>query len=833
MIKYYILLFVRNMRRQKLFSAINLLGLTAGIVSTLLIYLYVQHQFSYDRFHANADHIFRINQTFIWGENDEHQFSSTGPGVAYALQAEIPEVKEVTRVHAPGNFLVSYTNAKHESRSFDEKGIFAVDSNFLKVFTFPLLKGNVESSLRYPNSVVLTESTAKRYFGEEDAVGKILEVDNIITDTNYGGTTVAPRQAYEVTGVVQDPPENSYIQFDILVSMSSFPRVKKQSWSWIWTTFETYVLLDEHASIEAVSSKLPALPRKYAEATLQNVMNQSFDDYTKNGKKWELFVQPLTSIHLYSSNVYNRLNDVGSITTLYILMGVEAFIILLSCINFMNLSTAQYTRRIKESSLRKVLGSDRSQLAMHFFSEALMFCVLAAAIGLGITQLVLPYFNVMTGNDLHLRLFSSPEVIVALAVLIILMSVLSGSYPAIFLSKFSPVEAMKGKLRTGKQGRTLRNGLVTFQFVISMVLIVSTVVVFQQLHYLASKDIGFNRENLVIVNRAEWINDKKTFLHAMENIPGVEEASWTTAAPPRIYDGDQFMAEERSDKAISLNYVKADDHYLSTLDLKLVVGRNFSDATQADKERVILNEAAVKEFGWKVDESVLGKKVSYPGQGKSFEVVGVVKDFNYWALQAPIQALGIFHVEGSIFSNDHQYIALRIKPGDADTWNAFMSALQKNWKQYTGDAPFQYEFVDQAFAETFKAEAQFGKALIVFASLAIMIACFGLLGMIIYTLEQRTKEIGIRKVVGASVWSIWIMIVKDYTYLILAAVALSTPFCIWFLNNWLEDFNYRIVLTPWSFVIAGGSLLLAAISITSYHVLKAARMNPVSVLKDE
>jgi putative ABC transport system permease protein len=832
MLKYYLLLFFRNIKRQKLFSFINLLGLTAGIVSTLIIYLYVTDQFSHDRFHKHAEHIFRINQTFIWGENDDHQFSSTGPGVAFALQAEIPEVKEVTRVHPPGKFLVSYTNPKHEALAFDEGGILAVDSNFLKVFTFPLLKGDTESSLRHPNSVVITETTASKYFGDEEPVGKLLEVDDINTD-HYNGASGEAKQVYQVTGVVQDPPANSYFQFDMLISMSSLPKVKQRSWSWIWTTFETFVLLDERATVEAVRAKLPVLPRKYAETTLQNVMNQSFDDYIKSGKKWELFVQPLTDIHLYSSNIYNRVGTVGSITTLYVLMGVEVFIVLLSCINFMNLSTAQYTRRIKESSLRKILGSARSQLAFHFFAEAFMFCFIAAAIGFGVTQLALPYFNVLTNNDLHLNILREPVVLLVLGGLIVAMSLLSGSYPAIFLSKFAPVEAMKGKLRTGKQGKALRNTLVTFQFVISMVLVVCTLVVFQQLRYLSQKDIGFNRENLVVINRAEWINDKKTFLHTLENIPGVEAASWATSVPPRIYDGDQFNGEGSVDKQVSLNYVKADQHYLPTLNLELKVGRNFSESIPADKERVILNETAVKEFGWTVDESVIGKKVQYPGQEKEFEVIGVVKDFNYWTLQAPIEALGIFHVEGSIATNGHQSMALRITPGDLAAWNTCITSLQKSWEQHAGDAPFQYEFVDQAFAESYRAEEQFGKALVVFAVLAIMIACFGLLGMIIYTLEQRTKEIGIRKVVGASAFSIWIMIVKDYTMLILLAVVLSTPFCIWFLNNWLEDFNYRISISPWAFAIAGGSMLLAAITITGYHVIKAARMNPVTVLKDE
>jgi putative ABC transport system permease protein len=833
MIKYYFLLFFRNILRQKLFSGINLLGLTAGIVSTLLIYLYVQHEMSYDRFHENADRICRINQTFIWGENNDHQFSSTGPGVAYALLAEIPEIKEATRIHPPGNALISYTDVKNEVHAFDEGGVLAVDSNFFKVFTFPLTKGDRESALRNPNSVVMTESAAKKYFGTEEPIGKLLQVSNVVTDENFSNTTLNPPTAFQVTAVVKDPPNNSYIDFDMLIPMNSLPKVKRSSWSWIWTAFETFVLLDEHASVEAVRQKLPGLPKKYAEATLQRIMNQSFDEYTKGGKKWELFIQPLTDIRLYSSDIYNRINDVGNITTLYVLMGVEVFIILLSCINFMNLSTAQYTRRIKESSLRKILGSNRYQLAFHFFSEAFMFCLLAMVIGLGITQLVLPYFNILTNNDLKLNLFSKPQILWVLGGLTLLMSLLSGSYPAIFLSTFPPVEAIKGKIRGGKHGKTLRNGLVTLQFSVSMILIACTAVVFQQLTYLSGKDIGFDRENLLVVNRLEWVNDKETFLHAIENIPGVEKASWCTSVPPRLYDGDQFRVEDNRDKTTPLNYVKADEHYVPTLGLEMKVGRNFSKDVPADLERVILNETAVKELGWTLDESVIGKKVEYPGMQKTFEVVGVVRDFNFWSLQAPIEPMAIFHVRGSIFSSGQEFTALRITAGNLETWNTLIASLQKQWKEYAGDKPFQYEFVDQAFAETFKAEAQFGKALTIFAVLAIMIASFGLLGMIIYTLEQRTKEIGIRKVVGASVWNIWVLVVKDYTILIVSAIVLSTPICFWFLNQWLQGFEYRVRISPWVFVLSGACMLITSLLITGYHVVKAALKNPVAVLKDE
>jgi putative ABC transport system permease protein len=824
MLKNYFVLFLRNLRRQRLFSAINLLGLTGGIISTMLIYVYVQHEFSYDRFHTKADRIYRINQTFIWGDHDEKQFASLGPGVAYALHEEIPEIEEVTRIHQPGNFLITNAENRNDIKSFDESNILAVDSNFFRVFTFPLVNGNIETALQKPYSAILTESTARKYFGSGEALGKLLQV---------GEDSI--KQTYEITAIVKDVPKNSsYIEFDILFSMNSIPRVMVSNNQWLWTTFETFVLLDEHSSEAVLEAKVPGLPRRYAEGTLQRAMNQSFDDYIKSGKNWELFVQPFTSIHLYSTHVYNRLNSVGNITMVYILIGAEVLIVLLSCINFMNLSTAQYTRRIKESGLRKIMGSDKAQLALHFFSEAFMFCSVAAILGLGLVQVILPYFNILIGSQLSLDLLHHPDIVLILFGLIVLMSLLSGSYPSIFLSKFSPVEAMKGKFRTGKQGKVLRNGLVVFQFVMSMGLIVCTTVVFQELKFLSQKDIGFNRENLMVVSRVEWINDKETFINALTNIQHIEKASWCTAVPPRIYDGDSFSAEGSGGKTNPINFIKVDDQYATTLSLDFKIGRNFSKTVPSDRQGVILNETALKMLEWPADESILGKKIIYPGkENQYYEVIGVVRDFNYWSLNSPIQPMALFHIEGTMYSGGGEFAVLRVEAENAAAMKEVITSVKKDWQQFAGNRPFLYDFVDDTLDRNFQSEEKFGYALTVFASLALLIASFGLLGMIIFTLEQRTKEIGVRKVVGASVANIWILVVKDYTQLIIIAILLSVPLCLWGLTGWLEQFQYRVTISAWTFVIAGASILLTSWLISSYHVLKAALTNPVDVLKDE
>jgi putative ABC transport system permease protein len=624
MIKHYLTHFVRNLQRQKLFTFINILGLTVGIASSLLIYLYARHEFSFDRFHHNADHIYRLNQTFIWGESSDNEFASTGPGVAYAVKEEIPEVKLLTSIHTPGDFLVSYTNQKNEVISFEQTEILAADSNFFKMFNFPLVKGDAAFALQQANTIVLTESTAKKYFGGEEPMGKLILMG--------AGEN---QKTYEVTGVAKDLPSNTYLQFDVLMSMNSFPEIKKRYWSWVWTQLETYVLLDENASLEKIKAKLATVPRKHAEATLQRTMNISFDDYIKSGKNWELFLQPITAIHLPAKVVYNRLINDGNLTIIYSLIGAAIFIILLSCVNFMNLSTAQFTKRIKDASVRKILGLGKVELGIGYFIEAFIFCTIALLIALALIQILLPGFNLLVGRELQINLLNDPQLIIALLSLALVMSLLSGSYPAIFLSAYHPVEAMKGKLKTGNEGKSFRNGLVVFQFSVSIALIICTAVVFQQLKFVGEKDLGFDRENLVVISHAERLSDGESAVNAAFNVPGVVNASLSTSVPPNLWGGDKFSAEGMGANTFPLNLTTADERYLSTLGVKLKYGRNFLVNTPGDVNRVILNEAAVKRIGWDLNESAIGKKIEYPGGEVRFEVIGVVEDYHYWSLGTP------------------------------------------------------------------------------------------------------------------------------------------------------------------------------------------------------
>ena len=756
------------------------------------------------------------------GRSKRPPIASTGPGVSYAVAQEIPEVEQIARIHTPGDFLISYTDTKGQVKSIDQDKVLAADSNFFQVFTFPLLKGNPKTALQNPQTLVVTESAAKRYFGDEEPLGKLVRL----------GEGDA-QQTYEVTGVAKDIPTNSYIQFDVMLSMNSFPKVRKLYWSWIWTQVEAFAVLKPGSSIETARARLKDIPHKHAGTTLERAMNMSFDDYIKSGKKWDLFLQPLTDIHLPSEVVYNRINDAGNIKVIYALIGAGIVMILLSCINFMNLSTAQYARRAKDTSLRKILGSARRQLSATFFVEAFLFCAISLLIAICITQAMLPLFNVAVGKQLEMNFFTDLKVWGGIGLLLLLMSTLCGSYPAVFLSAFNPVDAMKGKFHKGKEGRFFRNGMVVFQFVISISLIIFTGVVSQQLKFSAEKDLGFDKENLLTIERAEWTKGREAFASTISQVAGVADVSWCTSVPPNVLGGDKFKAEG-SEKSVGLNFAKGDEHYIPTLGVKLKYGRNFSTDMPGDSSRVILNQKAVEALGWKLDESVIGKRIFMPGWDEAkFEVIGVTDDYHFWSLLTPIEPMAIFHIKHPIKGDNTEFMLVRLTKQNSESLQAAIENINIKWKVFAGDNPFQYSFVDQDFAKAFKSTQQFGKSLSVISSLAILIASLGLLGMIIYTLEQRTKEIGIRKVSGASVFNIVTLISKDYAKLIALAFVISAPFAYWLIQQWLADYEYRIIPSPVIFILAGLGTFAMALVITSYHSIKAAMRNPVEVLRDE
>ncbi len=811
-------LFFRTVRRQKLFSFINILGLTVGFLCTTLIYLYVQNETSYDDFHEKGEQIYRVNQTFIWGEDDSNIFSSTGPGVAHAISLEVPEVEHIVRIHTPELMPLRFTQGADE-KFFHDEDVLAADSSFFSVFTYPLKFGDPKTALLHPNSVVLSSEAAKRYFGDVDPVGRLVDL---------GGGPI--RETFKVTGVIERMEQNSYIEFDLIISMTSIDRIARSNWSWMWTTFETFIALNEKADPKEVQAKLDLLPRKYAVQTLQ-IMGYTYDEYLESGKEWNLYLQPFKDIHLYSNNIYNRLNTVGNHKIVKALAGSAIFIIILSCINFINLSTSQFTSKAKNVALRKVLGSSKMALRKIYLTEAFIYCFVSAILSIGLLFYALPFFNSMIGLDLSFSPISDPGILVFLTGIITTVSLLAGLYPAVFFSAFKPISAMKGELKTGNKGARLRGGMMVMQYVLSLLLIICATVVYQQLKFVFNSDLGFKKDQLITINNVHWMNSSEEFANEVSKVNGVQTASTCDATPLLVYNGDQFMPDKPDAGSVALNYTLGDENYIPLLELELLVGRNFEKSFSDDVNGVVLNESAVRSIGWELDESILNKKLTkWSG---TYHVIGVVKDFNYWALSA-IEPFAIFHSRSNAQGGRPiSRVAVGLSVDSSDRMNLVMNEIEGKWKEFLPNRPFEYTILDQVFESSYEGENRFGNVLTLFTSLTLIIAGLGLLGMVIFNIEQKTKEIGIRKVLGASMLGIVSSFTKGYVRLLIFAFLIAVPSGYYLMQQWLLDFEYRISISPTIFLFAGASLLLISILISAYHSIKASMLNPAEVLKDE
>ncbi len=812
------LLFLRNLRRQRLFSIVNLLGLCVSLTSTMLIYIYVRHEYSFDNFHKDIDRMYRVNQTYIWGENSTAQFARTGPGVAFAVKEEIPEIEVMTSLHTPGNFVISYTTPSKQVVALEQQLIFAADTNFFKMFDFEFVYGHPGGALQTANTLVFRKEIAEAYFGKTDPVGQMVIVGE--------GTE---RKTFEVTGVV-DVPDNSSINFNVLFSMKNYP-IETFAWSWVWTQLETYVKLVPGADLEEVKVKLSKVPEKHVGLSLQRAFNTTWDEYIKSGKNWELFLQPMTELHMPSAVVYGNSMDSAQKTVLLSLIGVSVFIVLLSCVNFTNLSIAQFTRRVKDTSLRKILGMGKRELTITALFEAIAFCLASLFLAVAVTQALLPGFSLLTGRELRLDLLSDRNMIPGGIALALVMAMMSSIYPVVYLNSFNPVDGMKSKTQRGPSKSFFQNGIVVFQFSVSIILIICTAIVFQQLRFASTKDVGFDKENLALVHYVELTSAGESLADQMKSVPGVVDASWCASAPPQVWDGDSFTFEA-SDKTISLAFTRGDEHYIPTLGIQLKFGRNFLKENPADINGVLINETAAQRIGWALDESVIGKRVYY--DDKSFEVLGVMTDFNFWTSIGQVEPLAVFHMKNTaLYPSSKKFVVVRLAPGQPSAIESTLASIGAVWKKNVGDAPFAYTFVEETFAKAFLTQQRFGNVLTVMAGLAIMIASLGLLGMIIYALERRTKEIGIRKVNGASLSDILLLISRSYVKLIALAFVIGAPLAWFMMDKWLQDFSEQITPSSWIFVGAGLGVLLLAAIITGYHAVKASLMNPVSVLRDE
>lgn len=819
---------IRNFARNKAYSFINISGLAFGIASCLLNLIYVQHELSFDKFHENADRIYRVNQSNIWGDHSE-KFSSTGPAVAGALEAELPGIESAVRIHTPTDFIVTVEqDGESAKRSFEEKKALAVDSTFFDVFSFELVEGNEEIVLHQPNSVVLTQETARRYFDDVNPLGKQLTIKSGELE-----------KIFTVTGIAVNPPVNSHFDFSMLTSMSSFPRVKDWESSWIWTTFVTYVLLDRNTSPAQIRQQLPSIVEKHAAGAIQQIFGLSIEEYRQQEGEWNLYLQPVTDIWLDAAQAGNRLGVTSDITYIYVFSAVALLIIVLACINFMNLSTARSVKRGKEVGIRKTLGSGKTQLVAQFLGESIFFTLLAGVIAFFIVESALPFFNQLSGRELEIGYLYSPQYLLMVTAFLILIGVCAGIYPAFFLTSFSPVNALKGNIGSYLKKKSvsfgsLRNVLVVIQFSVSICLIISSLVIYNQLEFIQTKDLGFNKDRLLVLHNAELLDaGEEVFGQILENQPGIQQIAYSNATPPQIWYEDYYSVYGSTEPAIPINGVLADEEFLPTLDVEFVKGRNFSKDRPADVNGVVLNEAAVQRLNWTVEQPnenfPLGEFIVY--DESRFRVIGVIKDFNYRSLYSTVPPLAVFHKDSDAWFGPKAFFIARMD--ETASVNQTIQSIQAYWSEHFPEAPFEYSFVNDDLNNQYESVQKAGSIFSIFTFLAIFIACLGLLGLIAFVVEQRTKEIGIRKVMGASIFNIVYLLSSDFAKLVIISFLLASPAAWFLMHDWLKDFEYHISPGFYTFLVGGGIVLAIALLTICIQTVRAALANPVKSLRSE
>jgi putative ABC transport system permease protein len=825
MFRNYLKVALRNLARNRVSSIINISGLAIGLSCVLLIGMYVKDELSYDRSFKDAARIFRVN-THEKMDNDEFTAGQTPPPVGAALINNIPELESYTRIYRPGDEIIHFEK-NGQKNSITEKKLLSVDSNFVEFFGYLLIEGNPTTCLNGPNSIVLTEKAAKKYFGNTSAMGKTLVFDEYSTP-------------FTVTAVIKDIPSQSSLQFDVLQSNVGMHAVRRFNWSWVWLQMGTYVKLNNNIPtnrnyISQLEQKFPDIVRKQA-ATAFKRIGQPFDEFIKKGGKYELKLQLLTDVHLYSADIGTRFIIQSDIKYVYIFSAIALFIILLACVNFMNHSTAQSAKRAKEIGIRKVLGSERKQLIGQFIAEAFFYTVFASVLALIIVIVCVPAFNQLSSKSLSLSSFFDFYTLAGFLIVILSTALLAGSYPAFFLTSFNPVSVLKGSgsNKTSLGGFLTRNALVVFQFSVSTVLVICTIIVYKQLLYNQSKDLGFDKENVLIIQNADRLGkSEESFKQELLRLPGIANASISSSVPTQNLFTDSYVPENNTEnitadnKGISLSSFIVDENFIPALSLKMLKGRSFSKAF-SDSASVILNEAAVKQIGW---EDPMGKSIAYPGGNNvKFKVIGIVKDFNTESLHASITPFALFYTTSKTYQIGTSYVSVRIKAGD---YSKVINQIQNKWKEFMPNNPFEYSFLDAEFDALYKTDQTVGRVLTVFTFLSLAVASLGLLGLAMYTAERRTKEIGIRKVLGASITNIVGMLSTDFLKLVLFSFVIAFPVAWYAMNQWLQDFAYPTKINWWIFGLAAIITALIAVITVSFQSLKAAITNPVKSLRSE
>ncbi|HVV02739.1 MAG TPA: ABC transporter permease [Puia sp.] len=794
MIKNYFKVAIRNLLHNRVFSFINIMGLAVGMTACFLIFQYVRFESSYDDFHSRADRIYRV----VGDVKTPTETISTGLTVTPVgpnLKRDFPEVEDAVRLWRDG-ILVHRGDVK-----FQEKRTVFADSSFFNIFDFPLLAGDRRTALTEPMSIVLSRTAAKKYFGNADPLGQKVR----ITGAALNAT---------ITGIMKDLPTNSQIQADMLVSMSSWKPVygyPMQDSEWTNHNYFTYVLLQPHTDVKAFEKKLPGFMQRHHGAEADRL------------QMWEtLSLEPLRDVYLKST----REGFVqGNIHNVYIFSIVAAFILLIACINFINLTTARSATRAKEVGVRKVVGAARTQLAGQFIGESVIICWIAFVLTLILSAVTLPLFNQLAGKVISPGVFSRGADMLDLFLLSTLIGIVAGIYPSLVLSAFRPVSVLKGRFATSTQGLLLRKGLVVFQFTISIVLIVGTIVVNSQLQYMRNKDLGFSKDQEMVIF-TNYDKNKDVFKQSLSSIPGVLSTTYSSNVPGGGYVSSYSEVENRTGEMqkCSLDNYFVDFDFIRQYDLKIIAGRAFikgysTDSTQA----MVINESAVAMLGYASPEEALGRKFSQ--NGRKGTIIGVVKNFNYMSLHDNIRPFNL-RIEPYGFGN----ISIKVATANLP---ATIKAIGSSWDHAIPNRPFEYSFLDDTFNHQYDTDTRFGRLFLHFAILAIILSCMGVLGLASYSTIQRTKEIGVRKVLGASISNIVRLLSIDFIRLVLLALLIASPIGWWVMHNWLHGFAYSIPITWRVFALAGGLSLLIVFATISYQAIKAAVANPVKSLRTE
>jgi putative ABC transport system permease protein len=812
MLRNYFKVMVRNLLKRKAYTLINLLGLATGMAACLLMVLYLQNEFGYDEFQEKGNQVYRVALERKYPGRSAF-FAEIPSSIGAAIQKEFPEVIQSTRMLDYG----PYATLKIGDEEFNEKRLIAVDSNFFHVFSASFLLGDKNTALQNQNTAVINESTAIKCFGSVgNAMGKTFRPDS--------------SQFYRITGICRDWPEKTHMQFDVLLSTTGLPEMKTPNY-YLLSDY-TYVLLNKNADPLALEAKLPMIVEKYVAPSIQKGFGETFQQFKSEGNGYRYFLQPVKKIHLYS-DLIGEWRPNGSIAAVYLFLTVALFILFLACINFINLSTAISLERAKEVGIRKTFGSAKNTLIGQFLTESMVFSLVSMLIGMGLAKLAIPLINEVTGTGLSFAWFANPLRLLFLLVFALLIGIVAGVYPAFALSSFEPILVLKGRFKSGSRGIALRNSLVVFQFSISVILIIGTIVVNSQMRYVLGDKLGFNKDH-VIVLETEPIQQtpRQSFMDELTKTGGVQSISQCSSLPDGLQISSTQLQVEGTKLFRTEQTLFADDKYADLLGLEVLQGRFFSKDFPTDSFAVVLNEEAVKDLQLKnplgariVSTKPLLNPRDEPTQ-TIYRVIGVVKDYHFQNLHnkiAPLVMLSAQKFGGS-------RIAVKIK---GDQFKASLFAIGKLWDHYDPKHPVQYSFLDQDLAAQYRVEQTTQKICSIFSLLAIFIACIGLFGLATYSTLQRIREIGIRKVLGATPARIIFILSNDFLRLVVISLMIAFPVAGWAMHKWLQNFAYRVDIDWWIFALAGGAAIFIAFATISFQAIKAALTNPIKSLRTE